>query len=741
MHTNLLVRFGSVTTHQLVYRLRKAQWHPLWRAGLPVLVFALAYLAAANAGALLSLPIREPSQPVPSPLFLPGAVFISALLFAPVRHWWLYVAVTFPLHLSMAWALHLPLSVLLLSFIANTLLGIGTVSLLRRLVVSPLRFAGVQEVSLFVSSVFAGALVPACIGAAGRHFFLGQSYWVAWQAWFLGDVLANLVFVPAIVLWVSAGWRGLRPATRARMREAVVLSTALVVMSVLVLGVHLEGPDTAPVLICLSVPVLLWAGVRFGPRGLTGTLALFTLFAIWGIASASGPFIGRPMPARVFALQLFLSVIGIPLFFLAALGQERERAEVALRASEERYRTVVELQTELVSRSLPDTTLTFLNDAHCRHLGKAPGELLGVKWLDLVPAAERPRVAAALQELLAHPGVLTIEHEAELPDGSRRWQQWVNRTICDADGQVRELQSVGRDITERKQVEAELERLTIRLLRAEDEERRRIAQDLHDGTAQTLVAVNLNLLHLRQLCGHGDHGGNSCHPTQPAAAAAAEDAEDGQPVAGGESVAHVLADSQALVQQALQEIRALSYLLHPPRLEETGLVATLGAYAQGFSARSGIRVQVVVPTPLGRLPAKVEAALFRIVQEGLSNVHRHSGSRSARIQVTKRGQSVRLQLQDRGRGMRRCEQGSTGDAGGAGDDAGAAASGGGVAAGGEAARGGAAAGGIEAPWVASYIWGVGILEMRQRLRQLGGQLEIQSSPQGTTLTAIVPVAP
>jgi PAS domain S-box-containing protein len=135
---------------------------------------------------------------------------------------------------------------------------------------------------------------------------------------------------------------------------------------------------------------------------------------------------------------------------------ERKQAEEALRASEERYRAVVETQTEMITRYLPDTTLTFVNEAECRMMGLSREELLGTRFMDLLPDAAREPVRATIQSLLAQPGVLTVEHQARLTDGSLRWQQWVNRTILDQDGQVVELQGIGRDITERKQAEEAL---------------------------------------------------------------------------------------------------------------------------------------------------------------------------------------------------------------------------------------------------------------------------------------------
>ena len=215
-------------------------------------------------------------------------------------------------------------------------------------------------------------------------------------------------------------------------------------------------------------------------------------------------------------------------------------------------------------------------------------------------------------------------------------------------------------------------RLSAQLLRTQDDERQRIARELHDSTVQTISAVKLNLGMLRRRLG-----------------------SDG---ASGGKFASVLDEGEELMDQAATELRTLSYLLHPPMLDDIGLAAAISWYVEGFARRSGLHIQMEAPTDLGRLPAQVETSLYRIVQEALSNVHLHSGSKSARIRLNQRGNAVWLRIQDRGKGM-------------------------------PAAI---------AQYGAAEL-GVGIAGMRQRLRQLGGRLEIRSTSHGTTITAVAPL--
>jgi signal transduction histidine kinase len=229
-----------------------------------------------------------------------------------------------------------------------------------------------------------------------------------------------------------------------------------------------------------------------------------------------------------------------------------------------------------------------------------------------------------------------------------------------------------RDQLEKRVTErtAELMQLTSQMFRLQDEERRRIARELHDGTAQSLFGISMNLAKLNELS-----------QDKPGAK-------------------RLIDECDSLANESLQEIRTLSYLLHPPLLDEAGLVSALQWYVQGFIKRSGIYVDLVA-LPMDRLPADVELALFRIVQESLTNVRRHSGSKTARIRLENKSGEIMLEIQDQGRGM----PGQT----------------------------------VSEDSQDIIEMGVGIPGMRQRLVQLGGRLEVTSNSHGTTITAVLPL--
>jgi PAS domain S-box-containing protein len=440
-----------------------AGWRKAARAALPLLAYAVAWIISLHVTTVLAL-VLNPRIEGQDPLYIRGAVTISALLLTPPRRWWLYLLVTLPLVPLECWFLGLPNTaavreVAFFAYVIIVVISVVTVSLIRRYLALPLRFANASDVSRFIACVAVGAVPAILIAASARAVLFSWDVWLSWQIGYLGYVLGIVIFTPAIVLWLTEGPQGLGLTSRRLQVEGGLLLLTTVVVSVVVFGAQLPDKLLADALLFALVPVLIWAALRFGPQGFASTWALVTLIAITGTVFNRGPFVGGPGTDDTVALQLSLLFVGMPLFFLAAVVQERKQDAVELLASEERYRGVVESQTELISRYLPDTTLTFVNEANCRSMGLSREQLVGTKFIDLLPESAIEPVRARIRSLLAHPGdpgVSTMEHQVRMADGTLRWQQWVDRTILDDTGQVIEIQGVGRDVTERKQMEHQL---------------------------------------------------------------------------------------------------------------------------------------------------------------------------------------------------------------------------------------------------------------------------------------------
>jgi PAS domain S-box-containing protein len=345
------------------------------------------------------------------------------------------------------------------------------------------------------------------------------------------------------------------------------------------------------------------------------------------------------------------------------LGAQRD-AQEALRASEDRFRAIFEEAGVGIAIGTPEGVLVRANRALGRFLGRAPEELTGRTLHEMVHGDDIPATANRLREVQSgETSVFDLEKRYLRSDGTTVW----GRTTVTRLGNTGLLIGIVQDIDARKHAEEAVRSLSGRLLHLQDDERRRIARALHESAAQTVAALSMNLQRMErmQLAPHA---------------------------------AEALADSLELVTQCSREIRTLSHLLHPPLLEEAGLPSSLRWYVQGFAARSNVEVELKVSDDLGRLPMELEITLFRVVQESLTNVHRHSGSSSASIRLWRSGPEVVLEVEDRGIGVPR----------------------------------------DKLAWVKTQMpaaVGVGIAGMRERLSQLGGTLEIESGPRGTLVRA------
>jgi signal transduction histidine kinase len=259
------------------------------------------------------------------------------------------------------------------------------------------------------------------------------------------------------------------------------------------------------------------------------------------------------------------------------------------------------------------------------------------------------------------------------------WSDIRDRAIIARDslGKVTRVVGAMLDVTDLRRAQEALQesnqrlhQLSRDLLRAQDYERRRIARELHDSTAQLLAALSINLSRLQE------------------------------PGLEPDRRRQVLSEAGELAAACSAEIRTVTCLLHPPLLDEVGLPSALQSYAQGFNQRTGIQVEIKIPPDFGRLNREMEAALFRIVQEGLANVHKHSGSQLAVVWLERNSLEIRLVLQDRGHGLQEVLRNQ--------------------------AKG-------------FVRFGVGIIGMRERAEQLGGRLELTSNDIGARLTVTLPL--
>lgn len=354
---------------------------------------------------------------------------------------------------------------------------------------------------------------------------------------------------------------------------------------------------------------------------------------------------------------------------------ERRRAEIALRQSEDRFRLMAEaVQDYAIFMLDPQGNVSTWNKGAERIKGYKASEIIGRHFSCFYPEvdvrAEKPRREL---EIAIENGRLEDEGWRCRKDGSMFWANVIITPVRDESNTLIGFTKVTRDVTDRMQKEKSLRDLTSRLLQMQDEERRRIGRDLHDTLGQCVTAMKISLDSLASGLEKSD-------------------------VKTHEKVIQCV----RLAEECVKEVRTISYLLYPPMLEEMGLKSAIPWYLEGFTRRCGIQVTFDARADFGRLSRDTELALFRVLQESLTNVHRHSGSQTAHIELSTRDGMAVLEIRDNGKGMPSAVL-------------------------------------KESDESAYRVIGVGLRGMRERLGQLGGRLEISSTEHGASVTAAVPV--
>lgn len=368
----------------------------------------------------------------------------------------------------------------------------------------------------------------------------------------------------------------------------------------------------------------------------------------------------------VIALMLLIA----EMFLLSYEFTRHRRTEYAARQSQEIINGFFSSST--VGFGILDWQFRYtrVNDVLPRMTGLRPEDLLG-KSVSETFGERGIRTETLLQQVLqaGHP-VLDREVSAELPGKPGDIRHWLVNyfPIREGEGSYTQIGITAVDVTARRNAEEALRKLSGRLLGIQDQERRRIARELHDSLGQYLAGLKIAIEMLSARWGKTDP---------------------------------LLTECADILDKAITETRTLSHLLHPPLLDEAGFASAASWFVAGFSQRSGIPVKLDMPPDLQRLPDAVEIALFRILQESLTNVHRHSRAQSAEISLEVDAEQVSLEIRDHGRGMpiHIVEQ---------------------IA--GEGSK-----------------LGVGLAGMRERIHELGGNFEVTSNESGTTVRAIIPL--
>ncbi len=359
-----------------------------------------------------------------------------------------------------------------------------------------------------------------------------------------------------------------------------------------------------------------------------------------------------------------------------ALGtSERERRRVAEQLERERARLVEAQEVAKIGSwelELQNLNVIWSEQTH-RIFETDPSRFHPTrpKFREFIHPEDRTKVDAVFEASLDKPSPCSVEYRIVMPDGRVKFLEERWRTFHDEQGKPARVAGTCRDITERVQANEQLRRLSGELLRAQDEERRKIARDLHDSTGQDLVALATMLGQLRA--------------SVPVAERKSRD---------------LLSECLALAEQCIRAVRTLSFSLHPPVLDQGGLEDAIRDYVDSFAKRSGMQIELELSRSVGRMSRDIELALFRVVQESLTNIQRHSGSQRAKIRLY-RNSDLTLEISDPGRG--------------------------------------ASTGASREKDEPQFKAGIGIASMQERVNLIGGQLEIDSTGQGTTVRVTIPL--
>lgn len=481
--------------------------------------------------------------------------------------------------------------------------------------------------------------------------------------------------------------------------QAKVLVLAL---GLLVFAVDMSVPADLNIAIFYSFVIVLCAWSR-SVRFLWSTAAVFAALVIPGLfftrPPVTGPISWVDETNRSFAIGAVFLVSAVIHFrmrsfrLLEGTIASRQKIEGELRQSGTRLR-LAQTAGRIGSWEWHPVDDVYQWSPECYEvLGiDFDEELFATKWMNGIKPADRTDLQSAMM-CCTEGEEFDIDYRYEHPTRGARWIHTRAKMLID-ESRCRRMFGICQDVTERKQVEAllqeskslleslveqrtsELRKLSVELMHSQDEEHRRIARELHDSFGQNLASLKINL---DQLAGTG----SSAELPQ------AQSAE-------------LLADCLQTVDRCIAETRTLSHLLHPPLLDEAGFASAARWYVEGFAKRSKIEARLDLPPELPRLMPDMELALFRALQESLTNVHRYSGSSSVDIDVTADAEMVTLAVRDYGRG-------------------------------------------ISEEIVKNFRThgsgvGVGLSGMRERMNELGGSLEIASEDSGTAIIARVPVS-
>jgi len=461
-----------------------------------------------------------------------------------------------------------------------------------------------------------GPLSAAFLGATA----LGGTYWVAWRISLLTEALALLTITPAILCWVNVLLEWPRSRRPARYIEVGALLVGLVVLGYF----SLVGPSgsSSPAVLYGLVPFLLWSALRFGIIGTSSSMIIVAFLSMWGVVHERGPFTGRAELEDVWSLQLFLLLAATSFMVLAAVAEDRRQAVRKLQESEKRFRLAANTAPVLIWMSDTDARCDYFNKSWLNFTGRSIEEELGNGWTDGVHPDDVQECVNIYMRSFERRSKFKMEYRLRRHDGVYRWIVDIGVPRFNEDGSFAGYIGVGIDITERKAAEEVLSGVSRRLIQAQEQERRRIARDLHDDIAQRLALYAIQLEELRNAC----------------------------PESMLELSSH-MGDLQKQIVELSMSVQAMSHELHSSKLEYLGLATTMKSFCIEFAELKKVQIYFQshnVPSPL---TPEIALSLFRVLQESLHNASKHSGAKEFYVHLWGTSAALHLKVKDLGVGF------------------------------------------------------------------------------------------
>lgn len=426
-----------------------------FRPLLAALLVFLGYYFGAKIGFALTF------QPHPvSTLWPTNSILLAALLLSPVRRWWVVLLAAFPAHLLVQLNAGISASMLLCWFVSNCSEALIGAVCMRYLTRGVPRFDSIRHVGVFIIAAFLGPLLSSFLDSAfvSLNHFGNSDYWSVFRMRVFSNLLAALTLVPVIVSWYVEGIASIRKAPWLRYLEAGALAICLLVVGIVVFGARATGFETTPALLYTPLPLLLWAAIRFGPKGSSTAFLIVTLLAIWGAIHANGPFSTGSPEANAFAVQLFLILTSMPLLFLAAVIKERERAEDVARQNEDRLAMALEAaQMGTWEWQLSEDRGRW-SDGTKRMFGLSATDLETNEegFYEMLHPDDRAFIQQEVNRAVTEGSAYEAEFRVPQPDGSIRWVRGKGKVLLDDAGKPARMIGLNADITQWKQAEEAL---------------------------------------------------------------------------------------------------------------------------------------------------------------------------------------------------------------------------------------------------------------------------------------------